>query len=98
MIKHLEQNENLQEFVKSGVYIVDFYADWCGPCKMMGSVLEGMNDVNVVKVNTDLHQELSREYGVMSIPTLVFFKDGQKVKQEVGFKDESAIRNILNSI
>lgn len=98
MIKHLEANENLKDLVKSGVYIVDFYADWCGPCKMMGSVLEGMNDVNVIKVNTDLHQELAREFGVMSIPTLVFYKDGEVKKQEVGFKDEEAIRTILNSI
>ena len=98
MIKHLEANENLKELVKEGIYLVDFYADWCGPCKMMGSVLEGMNDINVIKVNTDLHQELAREYGVMSIPTLVFFKDGVNVRQEVGFKDESEIRTILNSI
>lgn len=98
MIKHLEANESLKDLVKSGVYIVDFYADWCGPCKMMGSVLEGMSDVNVIKVNTDLHQELAREFGVMSIPTLVFYKDGEVKKQEVGFKDEEAIRTILNSI
>lgn len=98
MIKHLEANENLKELVKSGVHIVDFYADWCGPCKMMGSVLEGMQDINVIKVNTDMHQELAREFGVMSIPTLVFYKDGEVKRQEVGFKDENEIRNILNSI
>ena len=98
MNKHLEANENLKELVKSGVHIVDFYADWCGPCKMMGSVLEGMQDINVIKVNTDMHQELAREFGVMSIPTLVFYKDGEVKRQEVGFKDENEIRNILNSI
>lgn len=98
MIKHLGQNENLEDLVKTGVYIVDFYADWCGPCKMMGSVLEGMQDVNVIKVNTDMHQELAQSFGVMSIPTLVFFKEGQQIKKEVGFKDESEIRNILNTI
>lgn len=98
MIKHLEANENLKELVKSGVHIVDFYADWCGPCKMMGSVLEGMQDINVIKVNTDMHQELAREFGIMSIPTLVFYKAGEVKRQEVGFKDENEIRNILNSI
>ncbi len=98
MIKHLEQNENLENLVKTGVWIVDFYADWCGPCKMMGSVLEGMQDVNVIKVNTDMHQELAQSFGVMSIPTLVFFKEGREVRKEVGFKDESEIRNILNAI
>ncbi len=98
MIKHLEANENLKELVKSGVHIVDFYADWCGPCKMMGSVLEGMQDINVIKVNTDMHQELAREFGVMSIPTLVFYKDGELKCQEVGFKDESEIRSILENM
>ncbi len=97
MIKYLE-NEKLEDLIKNGVYVVDFYADWCGPCKMMGSVLEQMNDVNIIKINTDTHQDLAREFGVMSIPTLVFFKDGVEVKKEIGFKDEEEIRNILNQI
>ena len=78
--------------------MVDFYADWCGPCKMMGSVLEKMEDVNIVKINTDMHQELAQSFGIMSIPTLLFFKDGQEVKKEVGFKDESEIRSLLENI
>ena len=98
MIKYLEQNESLKDVIKSGVYLVDFYADWCGPCKMMGSVLEKMEDVNIVKVNTDMHQELAQTFGVMSIPTLIFFKDGQEVKKEVGFKDEEEIRILLKNI
>ncbi len=98
MIKYLEQNESLKDVIKSGVYLVDFYADWCGPCKMMGSVLEKMEDVNIVKINTDMHQELAQSFGIMSIPTLLFFKDGQEVKKEVGFKDESEIRSLLENI
>ncbi len=97
MIKYLEK-ENLEDLVQNGVYIVDFYADWCGPCKMMGSVLEAMEDVNVIKVNTDMHPELAQKFGVMSIPTLLFYKDGQVVKQEVGFKDGDQIRAILNAL
>lgn len=97
MIKHLE-TEKLEDLVANGTYIVDFYADWCGPCKMMGNVLETMDDVNIIKVNTDLHQDLAISYGVMSIPTLIFFKDGVEVKKEIGFKPESEIRNILNEI
>ncbi len=96
MIKYLE-DENLLDLVKEGIYIVDFYADWCGPCKMMSSVLENI-DINVIKVNTDTHQELAAQYGIMSIPTLIFFKDGKEVKKEVGFKSADELKNILASL
>jgi len=97
MIKYLE-NEKLEDLVKDGTYIVDFYADWCGPCKMIGTVLEKMDDVKVIKINTDSHQELAIKFGVMSIPTLVFFKNGVEVKKEIGFKTEEEIRSILKEI
>jgi thioredoxin 1 len=97
MIKYLE-DEKLEDLIKTGDYIVDFYADWCGPCKMMGAVLEKMDDVNVIKINTDTHQDLAISFGVMSIPTLIFFKDGKEVKKEIGFKDETTIRNIIKEI
>lgn len=97
MIKYLE-NENLNDLVSSGVHIVDFYADWCGPCKMLGSVLEGLENVSIIKVNTDTHPELSREFGVMSIPTIVFFKDGKEVRKEIGFKTKEEIERILKEI
>lgn len=97
MIKYLE-NEKLEDLVKSGTYIVDFYADWCGPCQMMGKVLESMEDVNVIKINTDTHEELATKFGVMSIPTLVFFKDGNEVKKEIGLKSKDEIQNILKEL
>lgn len=97
MIKYLE-NEQLEDLVKSGIHIVDFYADWCGPCKMMGSVLEQMDSVSIIKVNTDTHPELSQEFGVMSIPTLVFFKDGKEIKKEIGFKSKEELESILSNL
>lgn len=97
MIKYLE-NEDLNELVSSGIHIVDFYADWCGPCKMLSSVLENLTDVSIIKINTDKFQGLAQDYGVMSIPTLIFFKDGKPIKKEIGFKDEEQIRTILNNI
>lgn len=97
MIKYLEQ-ENLSDLVSSGVHIVDFYADWCGPCKMLGSVLEGLENVSIIKVNTDTHPELARDFGVMSIPTIVFFKDGKEVRKEIGFKPKEELERILNEL
>ncbi len=98
MIRHLEEKENILDIVSKGIWIVDFYADWCGPCKMMSSVLEEMNDVNVIKVNTDSNLELARSYGIMSIPTLIFYKDGNLVRKEIGFQSEEQIRKILDSL
>lgn len=97
MIKYLE-NENFDDLVSNGIHIVDFYADWCGPCKMMGSVLENMSDVSIIKINTDLHQDLATKFGVMSIPTLIFFKDGIEQNKIIGFKNEDEIRKILNEL
>lgn len=98
MIKYLNENENLEELVKTGTYLVDFYAEWCGPCKMIGAVLEKLTDVNIIKVNTDLFQNLAIKYGVMSIPTLIFFKDGLEIKKEIGFRTEEEIKKILSEI
>ncbi len=97
MIKYLE-NENLHDVIQNGVYLVDFYADWCGPCKMLGSVLEQLEGTNIVKVNTDTHAELARDFGVMSIPTIVFFKDGKEVRKEIGFKPKEEIEKIISEL
>ena len=94
MIKYLENN-NLDELVNDGIVLVDFYADWCGPCKMLGSVLEQVDFIDVLKVNTDMHPELARRFGVMSIPTLIVFENGNITNQSVGFKDIEQIKELV---
>ena len=80
---------NFDELTNEGLVLVDFYADWCGPCKMIAPVLEEIDkedaDLNIVKVDVDAQGVLAQRYGVMSIPTLVLFKDGKKVDQMIGF-------------
>ncbi len=95
-MKYLEK-DNLKEEIKEGIWIVDFYADWCGPCKMMGSVLEEVK-ANVLKVNIDNFQSISNEYGIMSIPTLIFFKDGVEKNKLIGFQSKEIIEEELKKI
>ena len=90
MIKYLEKQEDFNEIIK-GEVLVDFYADWCGPCKMMGTILEEIDFVDVLKVNVDDYPEIATKYGVMSIPTLIKFKDGEEVKKTIGYKTKNEL-------
>lgn len=78
--------------------VVDFYATWCGPCKMFGPVFEDVsleNDINFVKVDVDKYSEIARKYGVMTIPTVILFKDGVEVKRNIGFMSEEELSKFL---
>ena len=95
---YLEKN-NLDELVKEGTYLVDFYAEWCGPCKMLTPVLENLEDkINVIKVDIDKFEKLAFEYRIMSVPTLIFFKDGDKKEELIGFRDEDELLEVINSL
>ncbi len=97
MIKHLEKESEFKELVSTGVTLVDFYANWCGPCKAMGKVLEEMDEVKIVKVNTDNFDTLSASFGVMSIPTLILFKDGEEVGKKIGLQSKSELEEFIKS-
>ena len=92
------EKENFDELISKGTHLVDFYAQWCGPCKMLAPILEELEDIDIIKVDVDEHEDLARTYGVMSIPTLIFFKDGEIVKEEVGFKTKEELENILKNL
>lgn len=93
MIKHLENKEQFDELIKDKV-LVDFYAEWCGPCKMLAPNLEKL-DYNILKVDVDKFQDLAISYGVMSVPTLILFKDGKEVNKSIGYLDIDELKEMV---
>ena len=94
---------NQQEFENAkrneGLLLLDFYADWCGPCKMVAPVVEEIaelrNDVFVAKINVDEEEALARSLGIVSIPTLMVFRDGKLDKQAVGYRSKEELLRLL---
>lgn len=99
MVKKIGKNDFKQE--TKGLTLVDFYADWCGPCRMVGPIVEDlsntMNGVNFTKVNVDEEQEVAGLFGVRSIPTLILFKEGQEVDRIVGFAPKQKLESFINN-
>ncbi len=104
MGKYLELNaSNFNDTIKEGVTLVDFWAPWCGPCRMIAPVIEELaNDYDgkakICKVNTDEEQDIAIQYGIRSIPTILFFKDGQLVDQMVGAAGKQVIAEKLDAL
>ena len=95
--------ENFEEHTQSGVALVDFWAPWCGPCRMLSPVIDKLAEefagkAKICKVNTDEQEELSAQFGIRSIPTMLFFKDGSVVDQMVGATSEQVLKDKLNSL
>lgn len=89
--------ENFNQQVESGVTLVDFWAPWCGPCKMQLPIVEELateleGSATIGKINVDEQPELASQFGVMSIPTLILFKDGQPVDKMVGLQSKDALK------
>lgn len=98
MIKHLEKEEDFYEIIKEGPIIVDFYADWCGPCKMLLPVLDEIDFATILKVNVDEFPDIAKRFGIMSIPTLVFFKNGLEQNREIGYRGFDEIKEAYKAI
>lgn len=93
MIKYLEGNFDNE--IKDKRLLVDFYADWCGPCRMLGNVLENLNDIEILKVNVDKFPEIAQRYMVMSIPTLLLIENNNVIKTNVGFMNEDELKKFI---
>lgn len=100
MIKYLDSNMNLKEEIKNSKVIVDFYASWCGPCKMLGGELEEVakedTSITIIKVDIDENEALAHEYGVMVVPTVYFYQNGELISRETGFMPKEKMLNIWN--
>ena len=100
MIIHVDTND-FDEAIRGGITLVDFYADWCGPCKMLAPVLENFSkkrsDVKIIKVNVDAQSDLASMFKIMSIPTLILFKDGRVISTKQGFMSEEMLTNWIDS-
>ena len=103
MAREIGFEEYNNEVLKSDkLVLIDFFATWCGPCKMLAPVIEQVandnEDVMVVKVDVDKNPELAVLYKVASIPTLVFLKEGKFVKEHIGFASKAEIQNLINEL
>ena len=89
------EGNNFNELIKEKV-LVDFYANWCGPCRMLSPELEKISDeIKILKVNVDENQDLAKYYGVISIPCIILFNEGKEVKRNIGFMPEGKLREFI---
>lgn len=98
MLKKLNE-QNFDSEIATGTTLVDLYADWCGPCKMIAPIIEEIaterSDITVGKVNVDTDPQIAIKYGVASIPTLIIFKNGQESARMVGLRSKEDIISML---
>ena len=99
VVKLTAENFEKEVLQSEKLVLVDFYADWCGPCQMMGPVVEEIsnevNDAQVCKINIDEQMSIAQKYGVMSIPTFIVFKNGDVADKKMGAMPKSAVLSML---
>ena len=99
MLKHVNNRDEFNELIKEGTVLVDFFATWCGPCKMLSPVLEELSnesDVLILKVDVDEAGPLAAQYGIQAVPTLMLFKNGQRVDVRMGYQNKNQLLAFIN--
>lgn len=95
----LENEQDFFELINNKLVLVDFYATWCGPCRMISPTIDEVaketTDLMVVKVDVDKYPNIATKYGIMSIPTLKVFKNGKEEKTSIGYIEKDAIKDLL---
>lgn len=92
-------DENFKTCIATDVVLVDFYANWCGPCRALAPILEELSEegkVTVIKVNVDEAEKTAKEFGIMSIPTLITFRDGKEQKKQIGLVSKEEIEEMIS--
>ena len=104
MAKYIDlTNENFDATIAEGVTMVDFWAPWCGPCRMIAPIVEELAEdydgkAKICKVNTDEEQDIAVKFGIRSIPTIMFFKNGEMVDQVVGAQSKQALAEKIDAL
>lgn len=97
----IKNEKEFTDLINSDYTLIDFFATWCGPCKMMGPILENISssrdNIKIAKVDVDKFSELAKVYGIMSIPTLILFKNGKIIDKKVGFVAEPLLNEWINN-
>ena len=100
MLKHINKVAEYDDAIKEGVVLVDFFATWCGPCRMLSPLLEEIAeenpDLTILKIDVDEASELAMRYGIQAIPTLMLFKDGKHIETRKGYQNKNQLVAFIN--
>ena len=100
MLKHIQNKNEFDSAIKEGLVLVDFFATWCGPCKMLSPVLEEVANENpnltILKIDVDEVGVLAAQFGIQAIPTLILFKDGKQVATKIGYQNKNQLVAFIN--
>lgn len=100
MLKHINNRAEFEASIKEGLVLVDFFATWCGPCKMLSPLLEEVanenNDLTVLKIDVDEVGDVAVQFGIQAIPTLILFKNGEEVAKKMGYQNKNQLLAFIN--